>query len=74
MPEQQAQSILTTHAGGPNRWKDCMIISEELQSSVRTKFVDFADVKKEPTLAEPEWEIAGLSRPSQNITLWEGAR
>lgn len=70
MADQQPL-LLYTHVGGPNPWKVAIIL-EELEIPYIQKFVDFADVKKEPIISmNPNGRVPILEDQNQNITLWE---
>lgn len=65
--------LLYSHIYGPNPWKVAIIL-EELQLPYETKFIDFADVKKEPyTTINPNGRLPSITDPNQNITLWESS-
>ncbi|KAG4026937.1 hypothetical protein MFRU_035g00880 [Monilinia fructicola] len=62
---------LYSHATGPNPWKVAIIL-EELKIPYTTKFMEMADLKKEPfEKLNPNGRVPAITDPNTNITLWE---
>jgi glutathione S-transferase len=56
---------------GPNPWKVAILL-EELGLPYETKFIDFADMKKEPyTSINPNGRVPAIEDPNTGITLAE---
>lgn len=63
--------LLWSHHSGPNPWKVAMVM-EELEIPYETKFIMFADVKKEPFLSvNPNGRVPAIEDPNTGLTLWE---
>ncbi|KAB8301360.1 hypothetical protein EYC80_003237 [Monilinia laxa] len=59
------------HATGPNPWKVAIIL-EELKIPYTTKFMEMADLKKEPfEKLNPNGRVPAITDPNTDITLWE---
>ncbi|QKX63223.1 uncharacterized protein TRUGW13939_10392 [Talaromyces rugulosus] len=59
------------HAGTPNPWKFAMIL-EELNVQYERKFIDFADLKKEPFESiNPNGRLPAIEDPNTGISVWE---
>lgn len=63
--------VLYSHPYGPNPWKVAIIL-EELGIPYETRFVDFADVKKEPYIKlNPNGRLPSIEDPNNGIKLFE---
>ncbi|KAI1503187.1 URE2 protein [Biscogniauxia marginata] len=63
--------VLHGHFSAPNPWK-VVIILESLNIPYEHKFVDIADVKKEPfILVNPNGRLPAIEDPNTGVTLWE---
>ncbi|KAJ5193939.1 glutathione S-transferase nitrogen catabolite repression regulator [Penicillium cf. griseofulvum] len=59
------------HGGTPNPWKVAMIL-EELNIHYEHKFIDLADLKKEPFESiNPNGRVPAIEDPNTGISLWE---
>jgi glutathione S-transferase len=62
---------LQGHAGTPNPWKVAMIL-EELKVPYKRKFIDLADLKKEPYESiNPNGRVPTIEDPNTGISVWE---
>ncbi|KAJ4397865.1 hypothetical protein N0V93_002102 [Gnomoniopsis smithogilvyi] len=63
--------ILWGHDGGPNPWRVAMIL-KELDVPYTHKFLQLADMKKEPFESiNPNGRVPAIEDPNTGITLWE---
>ncbi|KAG9246796.1 glutathione S-transferase [Calycina marina] len=62
---------LYSHATGPNPWKVAMVL-EELNVPYDTKFMDFADLKKDPyEQLCVNGRVPAIEDPNTGINIWE---
>lgn len=63
--------VLWSHHSGPNPWKVAIVL-EELGLPYETKFVVFAEMKKEPFISRnPNGRVPAIEDPNTGLTLWE---
>lgn len=59
------------HRGGPNPWKVAILL-EELKVPYINKFMEMADLKKEPfETINPNGRVPAITDPNTDVTLWE---
>jgi len=62
---------LYSHASGPNPWKVAIVL-EELKLPYNHKFMDMAELKKDPfEKINPNGRVPVIEDPNTGITLWE---